>query len=121
MKRASSLRFRRPKPTGRSWAALGRFSTVVAWSGLLVSAVLMVGRPADGGDDVLVTGTAADRAGDSRADLLIGWIRIRVEQRTTRHQHPGGAEAALQGVQLVESLLDRVELPVHLQRLDRAD
>src|SRR3954453_23768855 len=110
MKRRSSLRFRRPKPIGRSCSVVGRFSTV-AMSDLLVVAVavLVSGGPLDGGDDVLVTGAAADRSRDRRTDLSVGGVGIGVEQRAARHQHPWRAEAALERVLLVESLLDRVE------------
>ena len=81
----------------------------------------VLGRPADRADDVLVAGAAADRAGDRGADLLLGRVRVLVEQRARGHQHPRRAEAALQRVQLVEALLDRVELAVDLERLDGAD
>src|SRR5215813_8775154 len=117
MKRASSLRLSRPKPMGRSGAGVWRFSTV-AMSALLSGRGLVVGRPADGGDDVLVARAAADRAGDRRADLLVAGVGVLVEQRARRHQHAGRAEPALQAVALVEAHLDRVELPVALQRLD---
>ena len=52
---------------------------------------------------------------------MVGRVGVLVEQGARRHQHPGRAEAALQRVQLVEALLDRVELAVDLERLDRAD
>src|SRR3954464_11913705 len=120
MKRRSSLRLRRPNPMGRSWSAVGGFSTV-ATSRLLVCPILVFGSPLDGGDDVLVARTAADRARDRRAYLLVGRLWVLVEQRSRRHRHPGRAEAALERVLLVEPLLDRVELPVSLERLDGAD
>ena len=82
---------------------------------------LVLGRPADCSDDVGVTGAAADRARDRLPDLLLGRVGVRVEQRPRGHDHPRGAEAALQAVLLVESLLDRVEHAVDLERLDRAD
>ena len=76
MKRASSLRFRRPKPIGRSSVAV---STVAMLS--LLSSRLVLGGPADRGDDVLVARAAADRAGDRGADLLLGRVGVLVQQR----------------------------------------
>src|SRR5689334_21339845 len=101
MKRASSLRLRRPKPMGRLVS--------IATSDLLP---LLLRGPAGGGDDVLVAGAAADAAGDRGADLVVAGIRVLVEQRSDRQHHPGRAEAALQGVHLVEALLHRVQLAV---------
>src|SRR4051812_21059958 len=99
MKRASSLRLSRPKPIGRCVS--------IATSDLLP---LLLRGPAGGGDDVLVAGAATDAAGDRRADLVVGGVGVRVEQRADRQHHARRAEAALQRVQLVEALLDRVEL-----------
>src|SRR5215217_3484469 len=99
MKRGSSLRLSRPKPTGRS-------------SAMAMCRLLVLGRPADRGDDVLVARAATDAAGDRGADLLLGRVGVLVQQRARGHQHARGAEAALQRVLLVEALLDRVELAV---------
>src|SRR3954447_4636422 len=101
MKRASSLRFSRPKPSGRSGSVVGTCSTV-AISDLLVRAVAggMLGCPADRGDDVLVTGAATDRARDRRAYLVVRRVRVRVEQRAAGHQHPRRTEPALKRVLL---------------------
>src|SRR3954449_3203589 len=101
MKRGSSLRFRRPKPMGRS-------------SAMAMCRLLVLGGPADRRDDVLVARAAADAAGDRGADLVLGRVRIRVQQPAPGHQHAGGAEAALQRVLLVEALLHRIELAVAL-------
>src|SRR4051795_4652336 len=101
MNRASSLRLSRPKPIGRSVST--------ATSDLLP---LLLRCPAGGGDDVLVASAAADAAGDRGADLVFGRVRVLVEQRPDRQHHARRAEAALQRVQLVEPLLDRVELAV---------
>src|SRR3954452_16870107 len=98
MKRASSLRLSRPKPIGRSWSGI-----------TAMRSRLLLRRPADGRDDVLVARAAADAAGDRGADLLLGGVRVGVQQRPRGHDHPRGAEAALQRVLLVEALLDRVE------------
>src|SRR5215211_7022768 len=108
MKRGSSLRLRRPKPTGRS-------------SAMAMCSLLLLGGPADRADDVLVAGAAADAAGDRGPDLLLARVGVLVEQPTRGHEHARRAEPALQGVLLVEALLHRVELAVALERLDRAD
>src|SRR5690242_6315205 len=122
MKRASSLRLSRPKPIGRSWVALGRFSWTLAISvhrpeRRVGGRGLVLGSPADGRDDVLVARTPADTARDGGPDLGLRRVGVLVQERAGGHQHPGGAEAALQRVVLVEALLDRVELAVHLERL----
>ena len=83
--------------------------------------VRVLGGPAGRGDDVLVARAAADAAGDGGADLVLGRVRVLVEQRAHGHLHPRRAEAALERVHLVEALLDGVELAVDLERLDRAD
>src|SRR5215217_9279569 len=108
MKRGSSLRLSRPKPIGRSCVALGRFS-MTAMSGLLSCRGLVLGRPAGGRHDVLVARAAADAARYRGADLVLGRVRVLVEQRAHRHLHARGAEAALECVALVEALLDGVE------------
>src|SRR3954469_21931569 len=108
MKRGSSLRLRRPKPTGRS-------------SAMAMCRLLVLGRPADRRDDVLVARAAADAAGDRGADLLLARVGVLIQQPAPGHQHAGGAEAALQRVVLVEALLHGVERAVRLERLDRAD
>src|SRR5215203_6119496 len=108
MKRGSSLRLRRPKPIGRSWVGLGRFS-MTAISGLLSRRGLVLGGPAGRRHDVLVARAAADAAGDRGADLMLGGVRILVEQGADGHLHARRAEPALQRVQLVETLLDGIE------------
>src|SRR3954464_13924263 len=113
MKRASSLRLSGPKPIGRS--------SIAVTSHLLPRRGLVLGGPADRGDDVLVARAAADGAGDRRADLRLARVGVGVQQRPRRHEHPGRAEAAVQRVLLVEALLDWVELAVDRERLDGAD
>ena len=56
-----------------------------------------------------------------RISCLGGVAGSRSSSAAGRHQHPGRAEPAVQRVQLVEALLDRVEPAVDLERLDRAD
>ena len=67
------------------------------------------------GDDVLVARAAADLAGDRDPDLVVGRVRVRVEQRAGGEHHARRAEAALQAVLLDEALLHRVELAVALR------
>src|SRR6476660_4973035 len=122
MKRASSLRFSGPNPMILPVAGLGGFSMVaMATSYLLLGRSFVLGRPLDRCDDVLVARTATDRARDRGADLVVGRRGVLVEQRSCRHQHAGRAEAAVQRVLLVEALLDRIEVTVDLERLNRAD
>src|SRR6478672_7482032 len=107
MNRASSLRFSRPKPMGRSCVALGRFSTVAIASCLLSRRRRVLGGPADRGNDVLVARAPADRARDGRADLEVRRVGVLVQERPRGHEHPGRAEPAVERVLLVEALLDR--------------
>src|SRR5690242_16462042 len=44
--------------------------------------------------DVHVTGAAAEIAADALADLLLGGVRVLLEQPGRLHDHPGRAEAA---------------------------
>src|SRR4029453_16111591 len=62
----------------------------------------------------------ADLAGDRLPDLLLGRVRIAVEQGAGRHQHSRRTEAALQPVTLHEAALDGVELAEPLQTFYRA-
>src|SRR3954462_14326754 len=110
MKRASSLRLSRPKPIGRSWSGITAMRLR-----LLLRRGLVLRRPADGRDDVLVARAAAYTAGDRGADLVLGRVRVLVQQRPRGHDHPGRAEAALQRVLLVEAQLDRVQLAADLE------
>src|SRR4051812_16156757 len=63
----------------------------------------------DGIDDRLVAGAAADVAGDAVDHLLPCRLRIVVEQRLGRHQHPRRAIAALRGKVLHEGGLQRMQ------------
>src|SRR5215203_191500 len=117
MKRSSSLRLSRPKPIGRWVEGLGRFSTTAMSHLLSRLAGFVLGGPANRADDVLVTRAAADRSGDRGPDLLLGGVGVLVQEGARGHQHPRRAEAALEGVALVEALLDRVHLAVDLERL----
>ena len=46
---------------------------------------------------------------------------LRVGQRHRRHDHAGGAEAALEGLRIVKRLLHRMQFAVRGQPLDRGD
>src|SRR5437764_7976446 len=71
--------------------------------------------------DVHVTGAAAEIAGDGLTDLELARVRIRGQKCRRGDHHPGRAEAALEAVLLVESLLYGVKLAVLLETFDRRD
>src|SRR6476661_3541071 len=68
-----------------------------------------LGRVADRRDDVLVAGTAAEVALDGMPDLVVGRIRVVLEQVDRGHDHAGGAEPALEAVLLPERGLHGVQ------------
>src|SRR5690242_2758152 len=78
-------------------------------------------RPQHRFDDVLVTGAAAEVAGQRPAHVLLGWVGVLVEQRLGGQYHARGAEPALQPVLLPEALLQRVQLAGGGQALHGAD
>ena len=116
--RWSSLR-RRSRPislaasAGRSWVAVT--GHLLRWSARGRRRVL------HGLHDVVVARAAAQVALEPEPDLLLGGVRVLLQQVDALHDHPGRAEAALQPVALPERLLDRVQLPVRGQPLDRRD
>src|SRR5688500_10455546 len=63
-------------------------------------------------DDVHVAGAAADVALDCRPRLLLGRLRVLLEQRRRAHQHPRRAVAALERVMGRERLLQLAQLAV---------
>src|ERR1700682_5517651 len=75
----------------------------------------------DGLDDVLVAGAPAKVALERLTDLLLARRGVLVQEADDRHDHPGRTEAALQSVLLVERLLNRMELTVSGETLDRGD
>src|SRR2546429_7668209 len=79
------------------------------------------GRVLDRLHDVHVAGAAAEIAGDGLTDLELARVRIRGQKCRRGDHHPGGAEAALEAVLLVESLLYGVELAILLEAFDRRD
>src|SRR5271156_5363455 len=63
-------------------------------------------------DDVLVSRTAAQVAGDSPTNLFLRGIWILRQQCVGGHQHARGTESALQTVLFLESLLQGMQLAV---------
>jgi hypothetical protein len=80
------------------------------------------GHGQDRGDDVGVGAAAAQVAGDRPLDGVgVDALARAIEQRLARHQHPGGAVAALQRVVLDEGPLQARGLAVRGQALDGGD
>src|SRR5207249_2196466 len=79
------------------------------------------GGPLDRLHDVVVAGAAAEVALELVADLLFRRLRIALEQLVGGHDHTRRAEAALEPVLLPEPLLDRMQLAVPREALDRRD
>src|SRR5581483_2855634 len=86
-----------------------------------IGSLHLASRPLDGLDDVLVTGAAAEVPRDRPADLVLSGIGVVLQQRGARHHHPGRAEAALQAVLLLESLLDGMQLARPPEPLHRGE
>src|ERR1044072_1340764 len=118
MKRASSLRFIRPKPMGASVTPAVASSSQLAILPVAVSVAMYQFPPGARGlvsrrppcclDDVHVAGAATQASRDRFADLVIGHlggVRMSVDEVAQRDHHPRRAEAALQGVHLAEALL----------------
>ena len=69
----------------------------------------------------MIAGAAAEDGGDTLADLRLGGGRVRPEKVERRHEHARRAEPTLETVVLTERLLERVELTVLREALDRQD
>src|SRR5918996_5618763 len=80
-----------------------------------------VGGGADRLDDVVIAGAATEIALQPLADLVLGRVRIVLQEVDRAHDHAGGAEAALQRVMLAERRLHRVQLAVPGQPLNGRD
>src|SRR5919109_3208022 len=79
-------------------------------------------RRVDGLDDVLVAGAAAEVALEPAPDLRLGQpVAVRAEKLDAGHDHPRRAEAALERVALPEGLLERMQLALARETLDRRD
>src|SRR3984957_9130588 len=61
-------------------------------------------------DDVRVARAAAQVARQRPADVLLGRVRVLVQQLAGGHHHARRAEPALEAVLLPEALLERVQL-----------
>ena len=75
----------------------------------------------DGLDDVHVAGTPAEVARDPLAHLLVGRLRVLLQEPCGLHDHPRGAEPALEAMTVPEGLLERVERAALLHALDGTD
>ena len=71
--------------------------------------------------DVVVAGAPAEVALEPEPDLLLGRVRVLLEQVDALHDHPRRAEPALQAVALAEGLLHGVQLTVLREPLDGGD
>src|SRR5207249_8067112 len=81
----------------------------------------VLGRPLDRLHDVVVTRAPAQVALELVADQLLGRLGVALEHLVDGHDHARRAEPALEPVLLPEPLLDRVQLAVLRQSLDRHD
>src|ERR687898_909418 len=68
-------------------------------------------------DDPQVGRAATEVARERLAELLVARVRVLADERLHRHEEARRAEAALEGVRLVESALKRMELAVRGQPL----
>src|SRR5580700_5294496 len=106
MNRLSSTRLRlAPSPP----ILISSSACVTSVSSGLFGAELL-GGPEHRLDDVMVAGAAAEVARQRPPDVLLGRVRVLVQQLPGGHHHARGAEAALQPVLLLEPLLQRVQL-----------
>src|SRR5436190_21036005 len=134
MKRASSLRFIRPKPMGASVTPPVASSSQLAILPGAVSVAMyhlppggrcfVRSRPPDRLDDVHVAGAATQASRDRFTNLVVGHlsgVRMLVDEPPAGDHHPRGAEATLQGVHHMEALLNRIEDAVLLKTLDGRD
>src|ERR687897_151525 len=71
--------------------------------------------------DVVVAGAAAEVPLEGLAHLFVGRVRVLPQVAGRRHDHARCAVAALEAVVAMERLLDRMQLPVGRQPLDRRD
>src|SRR5512132_1211344 len=71
--------------------------------------------------DVHVAGAPTDVAGDGPPDVLVGGVRVAFEEGLSDQHHPWGAGAALEAMLLLERYLDRIELSLCHDSLDRRD
>ncbi len=72
-------------------------------------------------DDARVRAAAAEIAVEARHDLGLRRVRVPLEQGDAAQDHAGGAVAALEGADLQERLLDRMQKAVGRDPFDRRD
>ena len=72
-------------------------------------------------DDAGIGAAAADAGIYEACDVGIARIGIRLQQAGGRHDHPGGAVAALKGFGVQKCLLNGMELRTGRQRFNRGD
>src|SRR6478752_7457850 len=107
MKRGSSTRLiRAPRTSGAVSVVI---SSLPGLRGHRHAGPDGLGCMADRRADVLVAGAAAEVALDGVPDLVVRRIRVVLEEVDRGHDHPGGAEPALEAVLLPERGLHRVE------------
>src|ERR1700694_492683 len=120
MKRRSSLR-RTAAPIPVALMAIS-FPSVPLLGGLLHAGFHGAGAGCDRLDDVVIAGTAAEIAVELFADgVIVELIGLAVDHVDRRHDHAGGAKAALQTVMLAEGFLHRVQLSAVGDPLDGGD
>jgi hypothetical protein len=69
--------------------------------------------------DILIARTPAEIAREGFPNLGWRWILIALEKRNERHQEARGTKAALQRVLLAKCVLERMQLAVGCQALNR--
>src|SRR5437868_12541188 len=87
----------------------------------MIALLYRAGGLLDRGDETGVGAAATNVAAERADDVLVAGIGIALEQGQARHDHAGGAVAALQGVGVEERLLQGVQPAIDLQALDRLD
>src|SRR5947209_13407537 len=80
---------------------------------------ITLGGQQDAVDDALVARAPADVAGQRFADLLLAGVGMAAEERGGLHDEPGRTEPALEAVRIPHRLLQRAQLTVRGQALDR--
>src|SRR6266511_5406194 len=78
----------------------------------------LLGGVLDGLDDVVIAGAAAEIALQPVPDLGLRGPRVALEELRGRHDHTGGAEAALEPVHVPEAFLEGMQLAVAGHSLD---
>src|SRR5215475_6669007 len=70
-------------------------------------------------NDVLVAGAAAEIPFQAMSNLIARWIGISIDDLARRDNHSRRAVSALQTVMFPKTFLDRMQIPVCCQSLDR--